>query len=315
MSKKTKAWRRHNRRSTEIRKEQTSTMTVHNFIDKGRPGPTQHRLSFFKQAPVDFPELYLDVYLAVPPDEHKNFVEFFVKTKSFKADTPEEADIVVFGGGTDVNPIYYDESRHSTTCCSPQRDEADVKLYELCLDLGIPMFGVCRGAQFLHVMNGGKLYQDVDNHNGDHSIWDCDTRKLVRRVSSVHHQACIPNKSGGMHIVADVNNKSTSRWKNATEYQTGPNMDVEAFFYRDTCAFGVQGHPEYRGYDEFAIWTANKINNYLIENPDLALVQGTDSLNRGKYRRLKEDFIKQRNEGWKIKEQESNKGKELVIIN
>lgn len=67
----------------------------------------------------------------------------------------------------------------------------------------------------------------------------------------------------------------------------GNHADIEAFFYRDTCCFGVQGHPEYTGYHHFAKWTMDKINELIVCNPDL---DWTDN----NVRRLKSEHIDMR---------------------
>jgi hypothetical protein len=98
------------------------------------------------------------------------------------------------------------------------------------------------------LLNGGKLYQDVDGHNGPHAMWDVNEKEFIQNVSSVHHQMCMDNKEGGMEILGFLT-RHLERWLNAKEVeQGGQQSDIEAFFYRDTCCFGVQGHPEYAGY-------------------------------------------------------------------
>lgn len=265
--------------------------------DKRKADFTNFRTTILKDTLLEFPELWMEVYIAADASEYPNFVEMFMKARCTKASSPETADLVVFGGGPDVNPIYYDEKPHSTTHFYSKRDEADLKLYETCVNLGIPMFGVCRGAQFLHVMNGGKLFQHVNNHTGDHQMWDFKHKRLIGKVSSVHHQMCIPNRAGGMEIIADAH-ESTERWENPEKKSTGKLSDVEAFFYRDTCAFGVQGHPEYRGYHQFAVWTLEQINELIVCSPDLEM--------RNNVRRMKEDLMAERDARWKELAKELN---------
>lgn len=259
--------------------------------------PKEYRVSLLRNNCLEYPELWMEVFIAGDKHEERAFAEMFVQARCSKADDPLKADFVVFTGGADVNPIYYDEERHPLTRIDSRRDEEDLKLYELCLNNGIPMFGVCRGAQFLHVMNGGKLYQDVDNHVGDHAMWDTKANKIIRKVSSVHHQMCIRNPTGGMIVLAD-SGKATKRWKNPTDTAHGSHMDVEAFFYRDTCCLGVQGHPEYKGYNEFMKWTLDQINELIVCNPDVELVD--------RYRRLKLDVREMRDKKWAEKVKELN---------
>lgn len=248
--------------------------------EAGKP----HRVTMFKGSLRPYPELYLEVFIAGPKWEEQAFAEMFTHAKCYKAASPEKADLVVFVGGADVTPSLYGEVEHSQTSTNHDHDQADLELYKMCFEQGIPMLGICRGAQFGHIMNGGKLYQDVDHHYGDHQIYDVIERRVVNPVSSVHHQMVVRNDK--MEVVAENGNART-RWLNPLEKVTGNKMDVEAFFYRDTCFLGIQGHPEYRNYDTFLRWSLDKLVHYFAENPDLASSKGPD--NRS-YWRIKEDI-------------------------
>lgn len=246
-----------------------------------RPRP----VTIMRDTTLSFPELFMEVYVEGDSTEQRRFAKMFIKSRCTKADKPEDADLVVFTGGDDVNPSLYGETPHRSTRWSDFRDRKDIELYKLCLEKGIPMFGVCRGAQFLHVMNGGKLYQDIDEHVGDHSIYDIKKKIVIPKVSSVHHQSVIPDTSLGIEVLADTV-KTGERWRNPTSMSEGTHHDVEAFFYRDTCCFGVQGHPEYEGYHSFLKWTLDKLEELIGKNPDLEL--------EGRNRRLKKSFREER---------------------
>lgn len=242
-----------------------------------------HRVALIKDSQLVFPDLWFEVFIAGDEYEERAFANMFIHAQCRKAKTPETADLVVFTGGPDVDPALYGQTPHESTKVSPDRDKADLELYALCLEKGIPMFGVCRGAQFLHVMNGGELYQDIDNHYQDHMIYDPVEHRVIQKVSSVHHQMCIRNKK--MTVIAE-NGDARERWLNASQFESGKFMDVEGFWYRDTCCLGVQGHPEYRGYNHFMQWTLGRIDKYINENPDIE--------NRDGYRRIKQSILDER---------------------
>jgi gamma-glutamyl-gamma-aminobutyrate hydrolase PuuD len=237
---------------------------------------------------VEYPELWMEIFVAGDPmvrDDEARFAKMFARSRCSRAKSVLESDIVIFGGGSDVDPALYGEEKHCTTHFDSKRDDDDIALYQLCLENGIPMFGVCRGAQFLSVMNGGKLYQDIDNHYGDHKIWDVNRRFHIDKVSSVHHQMCRPNVDGGMEIIA-TNSDGRNRSLNPGDRKIGPCADIEAFFYRDTCCIGVQGHPEYSGYPYYTKWCLELINELVLANPDIEW--------RDKNRRIKLDLLEER---------------------
>jgi gamma-glutamyl-gamma-aminobutyrate hydrolase PuuD len=223
---------------------------------------------------LEYPDLYLAVFVApdwAEPEEAARFARLFARSGCYRADTIDEADLVVFGGGSDVEPLLYGEdnnNRHPTTYFNQERDAADIKLYLQARDLGIAMMGVCRGSQFLHVVNGGKLYQDIDGHHGPHKAFDVRNKQLLENVSSVHHQSCMYQPDAGMEVLLTSANTSNIRWINADVKEKKPTIDIEAFFYRDTGCFGVQGHPEYANYNRYSVWCLEQIRDLFLNSPD-----------------------------------------------
>lgn len=257
----------------------------------------ERKVMLVRDHALNYPELWMDVFIAGDPavsNDVARFAKMFVRAECHGAASVDDADLVVFGGGSDVNPALYGEEPHPSVHWNDERDTADMKLYLECLEKGVPMLGVCRGAQFLHVMNGGKLIQHLDNHHGDHKIYDVHGRAWIDKVSSVHHQAVRPDSSLGITLLA-TSNKSDVRWYNDKDKdpRDGPSMDVEAFLYRDTCCIGVQGHPEYVGYPFYTAWCLGLLMEHVVCSPDIEL-QTTAS--GAQVRRLKKSVIENRKE-------------------
>lgn len=232
---------------------------------------------------LSYPELYMSVYIEGPKWEQAMFAEMFTRAGCTKAETPAEADLVVFVGGVDVDPrLYNPKSVHKETNYADEaREIRDIQTFIECVEAGIPMLGICRGAQFGHVMHKGSLYQEVDGHYGDHGMWDLRLKERIERISSVHHQMIISNKKNGMELIATAN-QARNRWVDQKENHKGVQPDIEAFFYRDTLFLGIQGHPEYSGYPEFTVWALNAINDYIYCSPDADW--------DGKVRRIKQEI-------------------------
>jgi putative glutamine amidotransferase len=242
---------------------------------------------FLPEAKVSYTDLYLSVYVHTTAKwEESQYAEWLVKAGCYKADSPELADLVIFTGGPDVDPQLYGEEPHESVQVSSDRDAYDLKMYARCMADGIPMLGVCRGAQFLAVMNGFKLYQDINLHHTSHDMYDCINKRIIKNVSSVHHQAVIYEPDKGMEILAHCANRATTRHCNPKDTVFGYQPDVEAFFIRETCCIGIQGHPEYRKHEEFSAWVCSVIEKYVNLNVDLDW--------RHSVRRMKPDIIAQR---------------------
>jgi gamma-glutamyl-gamma-aminobutyrate hydrolase PuuD len=242
-------------------------------IEKNLQPVNSHRVAVIKDHLLDFPELFLDVFIAGDRYEEAAFASMLSRARCTRAKSVLEADLVIFTGGADVEPALYGATPHKSTKSSQRRDTEDIGLYLMCYEAGIPMLGVCRGAQFLHVMNGGKLYQDVDNHYGDHAIFDRRENRVIAKISSVHHQMVVPYTEGGMEIIATSQGKSQKRYLDDINVERGSANDIEAFFYRDTCCIGVQGHPEYANYNLYTKWCLELLNHYIVCNPDITFDQ------------------------------------------
>jgi putative glutamine amidotransferase len=71
-------------------------------------------------------------------------------------------DGLVLSGGSDLDPRYYDEPPALELGPTvPERDGFEVALLREALEMGLPVFGICRGLQVLNVVMGGTLYQDL----------------------------------------------------------------------------------------------------------------------------------------------------------
>lgn len=191
-------------------------------------------------------------------------VTMMAKAGFDKAEVVTDADLVVFTGGSDVDPSLYGDDRcDETRYTNPERDAFEKQVFVTCVENNIPMFGICRGAQFLHVMNGGKLWQDVDGHSGpDHYIYDIDEDKRVL-VTSLHHQMLKFNEK--MELLACCEKQIATNFKDGEGTTRDDTMiEVEAGYYHQTKCFFVQGHPEV-GSDEFQSWTFHKLEDILLE--------------------------------------------------
>lgn len=106
-------------------------------------------------------------------------------------------------GGDDIDPSRYGQSRHEKCGkSSALRDEAEWKLLDAFLPTGKPIFGICRGCQFLNVYLGGTLHQHIEGHSdfksrarGCHNVTIRQGSHLSSllpetiTVNSLHHQA------------------------------------------------------------------------------------------------------------------------------
>jgi putative glutamine amidotransferase len=116
--------------------------------------------------------------------------------------------LLLSGNPADVDPsLYGEEPQPRLGAVNPRRTECEIALVRQALAQGLPVFGVCGGAQVLNVALGGSLYQDIPSqvpkaykHSGasepSHTIDIVSGTRLAAviqlpelRVNSLHHQA------------------------------------------------------------------------------------------------------------------------------
>lgn len=155
----------------------------------------------------------------------------------------QEAAVALFTGGEDVDPSVYGEQNVQSYSSVP-RDQYEIGWFKLLKEAKIPMLGICRGAQLLTALTGGKLFQHVDNHGlrAGHDIYTETGEKY--HMTSVHHQMMRP--AGNYKLIAWTPKRSL-RYVAGDGVQGSHELgkDPEIVFYPEIRALCIQGHPEY----------------------------------------------------------------------
>lgn len=164
------------------------------------------------------------------------------------ATTLDEADVVLFTGGEDVNPELYGEACMAKTNFNRLRDDKESAIFSAALEREIPMVGICRGGQFLNVKNGGKMWQHVNGHTRNHiarieiAPFVGKAQRRTIEVTSTHHQMMIPTDEA--FILATANESTEKHSPAITEIGKREN-DTEVVWYDDTHCLCFQPHPEF----------------------------------------------------------------------
>ena len=176
---------------------------------------------------------------------NNTIAEMFIKAGYAITKRADECDLAVFTGGEDVTPALYGQERHKATHFSIQRDLNERSVFTYLFDKDVPMIGICRGGQFLNVMSGGQMYQDVENHTRTHEMLILDQDKVIT-VTSTHHQMMMPGPEAFILATAVEGGKR--------EYYDKRNLitelskeDYEVLYYASTGCICFQPHPEYAG--------------------------------------------------------------------
>lgn len=153
------------------------------------------------------------------------------------------ADIVCFIGGWDVNPELYGEKKNPKAHVNfdANADKRDKDAWDKISPKSLKV-GICRGGQFLNVMNGGKLYQHVSGHAGHHKAYDTIWRTEID-VTSSHHQIMIPTSGSEVFCYAE---NIGSDYRTEDGEVAKPAYDAEILWYDRTKSLCVQPHPEWQ---------------------------------------------------------------------
>ena len=162
---------------------------------------------------------------------------------------------IILTGGEDINPKLYGENIDWPNI-SPLRDQTEKRMLEIAVARKIPVFGICRGMQFINVYFGGKLVKNIreeitpDHAAGkDHQIVLTEekiilaTGKKEIEVNSFHNQA----------VTAQTLSPQLNVFALAKEHSI-----IEGLYHPSLPIAGVQWHPERKSLDE-------KINRMLME--------------------------------------------------
>jgi gamma-glutamyl-gamma-aminobutyrate hydrolase PuuD len=160
-------------------------------------------------------------------------------------DTLEEATLCLFTGGEDIDPSLYNEPKGSLTSSNLQRDLEEKEIFLKAQKLDIPCLGICRGSQFLCVMAGCRLVQHQENPFSEHEIITYDNKKI--NITSTHHQAAYPFNMVGVKLLAWTLDISSVHL-DGNGREMNPRFEAEIVLYRRTNSLGIQGHPEFRSY-------------------------------------------------------------------
>lgn len=191
-------------------------------------------------------------------------------TQNFQETCLELADIIVFNGGADIGTSIYNEKPvgRGIPLSPSRRDAQEIEIFNKYKNSGKLLLGICRGSQLLNCLNGGSLWQDVDNHGRSHDIHIIATGQTVR-ATSTHHQMMRPHSSGQVLAIADCSRNKYAdldTWsaKGGVHFPDD-HKDTEIVWYPSTGSLCVQGHPEYFPMSEFASFCIDMFIHFLEE--------------------------------------------------
>lgn len=202
-------------------------------------------------------------YGCTPSNGIEGFNSLFTKSKVLNNEkTLTGIDALILWGGSDIATSFYNEKPYDTyqSAYPSKRDLFEWELIRRAFKKGVPIIGVCRGAQMMCAFAGGKLVQDVTHHQASHPVVTYDG-KTFHNTKSAHHQMLFPYDlpEEDYEILATVDKNRSNRYaglsiEEKTLFTTNEQLEPECVFFPGIKGFGVQGHPEWENHSDYQKW-------------------------------------------------------------
>lgn len=177
--------------------------------------------------------------------------------------------LLLTGGASNIEPHHYSgpPARHGDLH-DPHRDATNLPLIRAAVEMGVPVFAICRGIQEFNVAFGGTLHQFLHelpgrmDHRRDRTKPIADLRKPAHRIAI--------RVGGPLHDILGTIEAGVNSLHGQGIDRPGRGMVVEATAEDSTIeaisvagarafALGVQWHPEFAAEDDpvsHAVFTA-----------------------------------------------------------
>jgi putative glutamine amidotransferase len=175
---------------------------------------------------------------------------------SFKKNNTDDiqgCDGFLLTGGIDVAPSYYDGPEnypYKPDAFLPERDEFEKLIYQYSQMHKIPVLGICRGMQYINILEGGKVLEDIGEANQIHKKEATDK---VHQLNIGHNSmlyAIIGAKKGIVNSAhhQGVTKHNLSNNLIANSYADTADQLIEGLEFKDktdkSFMLAVQWHPE-----------------------------------------------------------------------
>jgi gamma-glutamyl-gamma-aminobutyrate hydrolase PuuD len=186
-------------------------------------------------------------------------------------DSLKDIDALLLWGGADISPSLYGEipaGAYTGPKEPSARDLFEWHLLREATQKGLPIIGVCRGAQLACAFAGGKLVQDCWGHHQSHQIKTFDGKEYSS--TSSHHQMMYPYDIKHDLLAWSKETKNTT-YKGLTAAETEKmTKEPEIVYFSEINAFAIQGHPEWQHKNDLVNgWILEQIVDWCFKSVDI----------------------------------------------
>lgn len=141
---------------------------------------------------------------------------------------------VIFSGGNDLS-IFTKESANKDYTLSLKRDAYESKIIKYCIDYGLPLLGICRGAQMIAHYFGAKFITS-ERHIAPHEVFCVQSKSLDKAQDKNKYDACIAN-SFHRYCIKEI-------FEPLIPLAIAKDDTIEAYKHAQEPIFGIMWHIE-----------------------------------------------------------------------
>ncbi len=164
---------------------------------------------------------------------------------------------VVFTGGEDVHPRFYNKPEYLPYChqddVNEKRDEFELRLMEYTEPHNIPVLGICRGLQVFNVFMGGTLIPDIP-------AWTKPSHAKLTDGSDRYHGVKVADNSWFKELVGNVEGEVNSNHHQSIE-KIGNGLVVSAYAEDGIAEAADRAKPQGKGFLCLVQWHPERMKN------------------------------------------------------
>ena len=190
----------------------------------------------------------MKIAIAGKAEKTANYVRYVsaIGAEPLVALQPEEmagCQGLLLPGGGDITPAFYGEQNHGSADIDTELDILQLQAFNLAMQAGMPILGICKGLQIINVGLGGSLVQDLEPSMGARHRYD---------EGDKYHESVIDSGTwlyslyGGEATVNSAHHQAIHRLGKGLAAISRCPLDgcIEAIAHERLPILGVQWHPE-----------------------------------------------------------------------
>lgn len=191
---------------------------------------------------------FMKIAIAGKPEKTTNYIRYVESIGAVPVVTLLASEIsdcrgLLLPGGGDITPAFYGERNHGSADIDTELDILQLQAFDLAVQTGMPVLGICKGLQIINVGLGGTLVQDLEPDMGERHRYDEGDKY---HGSVIERDSWLYSLYGGEATVNSAHHQAIARLGKGLSVASRCPLDgcIEAIGHESLPVVGVQWHPE-----------------------------------------------------------------------